>query len=64
MDLCGFIVAQVNSRKKRKITIVVDGESFGVGSIEEVLNPRGSIPVMFGSRPPTGGPISELAFCN
>ncbi len=64
MELCGFIVAQVNRRRKRRITIVIDGDHFGIGSIEEILNPRGNIPVVSGMRAPTGGPIDEIAFCN
>jgi hypothetical protein len=43
-DLCGFIVKQVAARKRRRIMILVDGESFGIAGVEEIMNPRGPIP--------------------
>ena len=43
MDLCAFIVHTVNGRRRTRITIVIDGDSFGIGGVEEVFNPRGNI---------------------
>ena len=62
-DLCGFIVKQIASHKRRRITILVDGESFGIASVEELENPRGPIP---GSTIKTraDGPGGEIVFCN
>ncbi len=44
LDLCGFIVGTVKSRCRKRITILVDGDTFGVVGVDEILNPKGPIP--------------------
>ena len=44
VDLCGFIVSQINTRRRRKVTIMIDGERFGIASVEDLVNPFGPIP--------------------
>lgn len=52
--LVQYLVGAVNTRGKRRITLLVDGESFGIAGIEELLNPRGPIPNPCHVRPPSG----------
>ena len=58
IDLCGFVVGMVRSRGRKRITILIDGETFGVASIEDLLNPRGPIPQPPHMAVETGGKIT------
>lgn len=51
VELCGYIVGMVKSRCRKKITVLIDGDTFGVCAVEDLTNPRGPIPA-----PPQMGP--------
>lgn len=63
-DLCGFIVAQMRQGGKRKVTLLIEEQTFGVTSIEELMNPRHPIPFAHALFGPTGQQVAESAFCN
>lgn len=59
-ELLGYVEAVVQAKGKRRITILVDGETFGVATDELILNPTGPIPVAGRRR----GGDTELGNCS
>jgi hypothetical protein len=44
MELLGYVAGVVRSKCKKRVTIMVRGDAFGVASVEELLDPHGPIP--------------------